>query len=152
MGGLKVMMMLLSDWDNKDARDENRGSNTAIYQKDKLLLYFIDDWGGAMGAWGKYLTRSKWDAEDFYKQSSRFVTYRNGQLDWGYVGQHTALMTQDIKPGDIVWLMQYLGRVSDDQFRAGLLASGASEKEADLYVKGLRLRIAQLQQVTAPSE
>ena len=33
-----------------------------------LLYYFIDDWGGAMGRWGKYFTRSKWNADSFLKQ------------------------------------------------------------------------------------
>ena len=73
LGGLKVLMMLLSDWDNKDARDaEKRGTNTAIYQHGDVLYYFIDDWGGAMGRWGKYFTRSKWNADSFLKQSCGF--------------------------------------------------------------------------------
>ena len=51
LGGLKILMMLLSDWDNKDARDaEKRGTNTAIYQHANLMYYFIDDWGGAMAS------------------------------------------------------------------------------------------------------
>ena len=52
-----------------------------------------------------------------------------------------------VKPSDVRWLMQYLGRVTDDQLRAGLLSSGASEKETETYVKGLRMRIGALQKV-----
>jgi hypothetical protein len=44
--------------------------------------------------------------------------------------------------------MQYLGRVTDDQLRTGLLSSGASEKETGTYVQALRMRIAALQKVT----
>jgi hypothetical protein len=148
LGGLKVLMMLLSNWDNKDARDaESRGTNTAIFQSGNLLLFFIDDWGATMGRWGKYLTRSKWNAKNFLDQSPRFVRMENGELRWGYVGQHSSLLAKDIRPGDIAWLMQYLGRVTDDQLRAGLLASGASEEETAVYVRALRMRIGQLQAI-----
>lgn len=146
--GLKIVMMLLSNWDDKDSRDEEkRGSNTAIYQQGPLYFYFIDDWGGAMGHWGKYFTRSKWNAKGFREQSSDFVSIRDGGIHWGYSGQHTDLMVRDIRFGDVSWLMQYLGRVSDEQLRAGLLSSGASEEETALYVEGLRMRIGQLQAV-----
>jgi hypothetical protein len=148
LNGLKIVMMLLSDWDNKDARDaEKRGTNTAIYQHENLLYYFIDDWGGAMGRWGKYFTRSKWRADTFLKQSPDFVTAKGADLKWGYVGQHSDLLKDGPKLTDIRWLMQYLGRVTDNQLRTGLLSSGASETEAETYRKALRIRIAQLQKL-----
>ena len=47
-------MMLLSNWDDKDIRDAHRrGTNTAIYRDGNRYLFFIDDWGGSMGHWGK---------------------------------------------------------------------------------------------------
>ena len=150
LGGLKVLMMLLSNWDNKDNRDaESRGSNTAIFQQDDLLIYFIEDWGGAMGNWGKYLTRSKWNSKSFLRQSSDFARIENGQIRWGYTGQHTELLKRDIRPTDVTWLLKYLGQVTDDQLRTGLLSSGASEEETRDYVQALRVRIQQLQQIAA---
>jgi hypothetical protein len=150
LNGLKILMMLLSNWDDKDSRDEaRRGGNTAIYQQGELYIYFIDDWGGAMGHWGKYFTRSKWNAKGFREQSADFVSMTGGGIHWGYTGQHTGLMIRDVKFGDMAWLMQYLGRVTDDQLRAGLLSSGATEEEAGLYVEALRSRIAQLQKVAS---
>jgi hypothetical protein len=145
LGGLKILNMLVSNWDDKDARDEGRGSNTAIYQEGKLLYFFIDDWGGGMGRWGKFFTRDKWNASSFLSQSHDFVKRKGSGLDWGYVGQHSALMTKGVTPDDARWLLQYLGRVTDDQLRAGLLASGASAEETAKYVEGLRLRIQALQ-------
>lgn len=144
LGGLKILNMLVSNWDDKDARDESRGSNTAIYQLGKLLYFFIDDWGGAMGRWGKFFTRDKWNASSFLTQSDRFVKRGSGGLEWGYVGQHSSLMTKDVTPGDARWLLQYLGRITDGQLRAGLISSGAGESETEKYVQGLRLRIQAL--------
>jgi hypothetical protein len=145
-GGLKILMMLLSDWDNKDARDaESRGTNTAIYQHGDMLYYFIDDWGGSMGNWGKFFTRSKWNADHFLKQSDDFVKLDDGKLEWGYVGQHSSLLKDGVTKGDARWLLQYLGRVGDDQLRAGLDASGATPEETEKYVRALRTRISALQ-------
>lgn len=150
LNGLKVLMMLLSNWDDKDARDANsRGTNTAIYQQDNLLYYFIDDWGGAMGHWGKYFTRSKWNADSFVKQSPDFVAMKDGNLRWGYSGQHTNLLTRNIQPSDISWLMQYLGKVTDDQLRTGLATSGATPEETQAYTQALRTRIQELQKIAA---
>jgi hypothetical protein len=148
LNGLKILMMLLSNWDDKDARDaESRGTNTAIYQQGDLLYYFIDDWGGSMGNWGKYFTRSKWDAASFARQSSEFVSLKGGQLHWGYVGQHSAALTKGLQYGDVRWLLEYLGRLSDQQMRAALDSSGASPEEAATYLGGLRTRIEALRQL-----
>jgi len=151
LGGLKVLMMLLSDWDNKDARDaESRGTNTGIYQRGDLLFYFVDDWGGSMGSWGKYASRSKWNADHFLKQTSDFVAFKDGELQWGYVGQHSSLL-KDATVDDIRWLMQYLARVTDDQLRDGLTASGATPEEREKYVRALRTRIGMMSAILAAS-
>lgn len=151
LGGLKILLMLLSDWDNKDARDaERRGTNTAIYQHANLLYYFIDDWGGSMGNWGKFFTRSKWNADHFLQQSGDFVKVQDGKLEWGYVGQHSDLLKDGVTQNDVRWLMQYLGRVTDAQLRAGLSASGATPEETEKYMRALRTRIAMLASASVP--
>ncbi len=148
LNGLKILMMLLSNWDNKDARDaEKRGTNTAIFEKDGLMFYFVDDWGASMGNWGKYFTRSKWDTSDFVRQSGNFVRLRDGRIDWGYVGQHSSLMTANITFGDIAWLMRYLGRVTDAQLCTGLEASGAPPDAATAFAAAIRQRIEQLRAI-----
>lgn len=152
--GLKVLMMLLSDWDNKDARDENRDSNLAIFQqqgeKGPQYLYFVADWGGSMGRWGKYATRDKWDAKGFAEQTPDFVKgVHNGMVEWGYVGQRTGDQVRDIRVTDVQWLLQYLGRITDEQIRAGLEASGATPWETDSFALSLRQRIRELQNIAA---
>jgi hypothetical protein len=69
-------------------------------------------------------------------------------IQWGYTGQHTDLMKDGVKPSDAKWLMQYLGRITDEQLSAGLAASGADEEQAALCVEGLRTRIGQLRTVS----
>jgi hypothetical protein len=149
LNGLKILMMLTSNWDSKDIRDAvDRGSNTAVYRSGRRYIFFVDDWGATMGTWGNLATRSKWNAGAYSEQTKEFVRgMKNGEIQWGYHGAHTADVTHGIHPSDVRWLLRYLGRVTDPQLAAGLRASGATEKEVANYVPSIRLRIQQLQRI-----
>jgi hypothetical protein len=152
LNGLKVIMMLVSNWDNKDVRDVSRGSNTAIFQtKTGLGLedrYLITDWGGSMGKWGGYITREKWDCNGFRGQTKDFVKGVKGdQVEFGYSGQHSANFKEGIRVEDVKWVAQYLGRITDNQLRVGLQASGASSQEVECFTQSIRDRINQLLKV-----
>jgi hypothetical protein len=154
LNGLKIVVMLLSNWDTKDRRDVARGSNTAIFEYRisrwrREAHYLITDWGGSMGRWGSNIvTRGRWDPEGFEAQTPQFVTRVDGDLvRFGYSGQRTADVAQNISVADVRWLYQYLGRISDAQLRDALLASGATDEEADRFGRALRDRIAQLGRV-----
>ncbi|MEO6727202.1 MAG: hypothetical protein ABIU20_02055 [Blastocatellia bacterium] len=151
--GLKVMFMLLSNWDNKDVRDVKRGSNTAIFRYPAKATesgqaedrYLITDWGGSMGKWGGYAGREKWDCKGFKSQTKDFVKGVRGDfMQFGYSGQHTDDFKSDIRVSDVKWLLPYLSRVTDDQLRAGLQASGATPDEVECFTQSLRTRINQL--------
>jgi len=152
LNGLKVMLMLASNWDNKDVRDVKRGSNTAIFRTPLKTgiedRYLVTDWGGSMGKWGGFLSREKWDCRGFSSQNKDFVKGVKGDLAlFGYSGQHTDTFKNDIRVSDVRWLLQYLGRITDDQIRAGLQASGATSDEVECFTVALRDRINQLKNV-----
>ena len=155
LSGLKILLMLLSNWDNKDVRDVARGSNTAVFEHrlpggGLEARYLIIDWGASMGKWGSPLTRTKWDCEGFASQSGEFVTgVEGGVVRWGYTGQRTDEATEGITVEDVRWLYAHVGRVTDRQLRDGLLASGATEEEAGCFTRALRERIEQLRRVAA---
>lgn len=169
LAGLKVMMMLVSNWDDKDIRDDNehgvtlryhellramkQGTNNAIYREGNRYVFFVDDWGASLGQWGAYMHRTKWDCAGFLNESRRFVrgVDEEGRVEWGFKGLHTEHLAARIRLSDVTWLLRYLGRVTDQQLRAGLLASGATEDEASCYTEALRMRIRQLEQVGAIS-
>ncbi len=150
LNGLKIVMMLTSNWDSKDQRDTGRGSNTAIYFKKKTgeQRYIITDWGGSMGKWGGVFSREKWDCEGYAKQNREFVTSaRNGRVEFGYKGQRTDDIRDGISVADLKWLMQYLGRITDQQLHDGLKASGATLQEEECFVRAIRERLEQLKSV-----
>jgi hypothetical protein len=153
LAGLKVLLMLVSNWDNKDVRDVARGSNTAVFEHTLAdgtieARYLIIDWGASMGKTGSPLTRTKWDCEGFAAQNADFVRgVSGGVLSWGFTGQRTDEATEGIEVGHVRWLMRYLGRVTDAQLREGLLTSGATPEEAGCFTRALRWRIEQLARV-----
>ncbi len=147
LAGLKVIVMLTSNWDNKDTRDTYRDSNTGLFLAGNQILYEITDWGASMGAWGRVHSRSKWDCASFLRQTPNFVKgIDHGAIKWGYHGQHTSDAVENISVDDVRWLLRYLGRISDRQIRDALLASGAQPDEAECFGAALRQRINSLKE------
>ena len=145
LNGLRIMVMLTSNWDPKDQRDDE--SNTAIYTKRKTgeVTYVMSDWGATMGKWGGVFSREKWDCDGFSSQSRKFVTgVEGGLVRFGYDGKREHDIRDDIRVSDVRWLLGHVGRVSDAQIRAGLAASGANTEEIDCFTMALRERINQL--------
>jgi hypothetical protein len=152
LNGLKIMIMLTSNWDSKDAA-EGGPSNTAILNY-KLpgggveSRYIVSDWGGSFGKWGGVGRRSKWDCEDYTEQSREFVDQLldDDTVDWGYrsIRDRTRDITEGIHVSDVAWLMQYLGRVTDAQIAAGLEASGATPEQVECFTQAIRSRINRL--------
>lgn len=151
LNGLKILMMLLSNWDAKDARDGS-GSNTAVYSRrgpgGDRLVYAFDDWGATLGKWGGFFSRDKWNADGFRQQTPAFASLAGGStIRWGYHGKHASDVTAGIRIEDVEWLVTKLSAVSDEELRAGLKASGATPAEIDIYARSLRDRIAQLERL-----
>lgn len=151
LNGLKILVMLTSNWDNKDGRDIT--SNTGIVEQRfggrNRWIYFITDWGASMGQWGGFFTREKWDCSEYSEQSRDFVKdiEDDGEIRWGYKGKHDDAFKEDITPADVRWLMQYVGRITDKQLRDGLRAAGAAPHEVNCFSRAVRARIQTLRRV-----
>jgi hypothetical protein len=142
--------MLTSNWDNKDGRDPS--SNTGILRRGPASspewVFLVTDWGGSMGKWGNYFAREKWDCEGYREQTPGFIRdVEDSEVRFGFRGQHDGDFAEDIRPSDVRWLMQNLGRLRDTQIRAALRASGATRHEQECFTRSVRTRLAQLQKV-----
>jgi len=150
--GLEVLIMLASNWDNKDGRVSGDGSNTLVFQRTangrRELLYSFSDWGSCMGAWGDKTGQTDWNCADYTKESASFVQgVKNGRVQFGYEGHIRAGFQTDITPRDIAWLMKYLGQITDNQLRAALKASGATGEEEGCFTRAIRARIEALRRM-----
>lgn len=151
--GLKILVMLLSNWDTKDRRDVARGSNTAIFEQNvaggREARYLITDWGGALGRWGNAITRGRWDPQGFEAQTEDFVkATEDGLVKFGYTGQRTEDIAVGITPEDVRWFVSHVGRLTDRQLSDALIASGATADERMQFTRALRARIDQLVRVS----
>lgn len=160
LNGLKILVMLLSNWDTKDARDRDASShdvladsNLGIFEQGHsthpTYLFFISDWGASLGKWGSIPgSRAKWNCRDYANQTPAFVKgIHDGTVAWGWTGKHSDDLTQGIRVSDVRWLLQYLGRITDWQLRRGLAGVGASPEEVECYTSAIRGRIGELRQV-----
>src|SRR5262249_11177137 len=134
--GLKILTLLVS---NADAKNSNLGVLEDNSTGMPRYLYGITDWGWSLGKWGNVITRNFRDCDDFAEQSAEFVkSVESGRLTWHFKGIHSDLLTDDITVGDVQWLLQYLGKITDEQLRVGLSASGATPEETECYTHSLR--------------
>jgi hypothetical protein len=155
LDGLKIVAMLTSNWDTKDARDADRGSNTAIMEYPSggktEARYLVTDWGASMGKWGGVIRREKWDCKGYAEDTPKFVKgVKNNLVEWGYSGQHTSDITDNISVSDVRWCLKYIGRISDRQISAALRAAGATPVEVTCFSRAIRDRINQLKNLHSP--
>lgn len=155
LSGLKVLIMLLANWDNKDARVGGSGSgpNTAVFELRRPagpeFIYAFTDWGAGLGSiLGGYSSRSNWRCAEYSTQSAGFVQrVETKQVVFQYDGAINPGFRTGIPPAHVVWLMRYLGRITDTQLRAGMKAAGASDADADCFTRALRVRIEELRKI-----
>ncbi|MEK6408340.1 MAG: hypothetical protein AABN34_15385 [Acidobacteriota bacterium] len=149
LNGLKIIVMLTSNWDPKDQREGS--SNTAIYTRKKTgtVTYLLSDWGATMGKWGGVFSREKWDCDGYTSQTRKFVNgVEGGMVRFGYDGKREHDIRDGIRVSDVKWLLGSIGRITDEQIRAGLGASGATSEEMNCFTRAIRDRIDQLKNVS----
>jgi hypothetical protein len=151
LSGLKILIMLFSNWDNKDSRVGAGGPNTAVFELRKAygtrVIYAFTDWGAGMGSSRGPRDRSNWRCGPFLEQSARWVERGgDGTLVFRYDGNIQEGFRTGIPVAHAAWFMKYLGAITDAQFRAGLTASGAGDTDAACFTKALRERIEDLRE------
>jgi hypothetical protein len=151
LSGLKMLVMLLANWDTKDRRDVSRGSNTGIFEhRDRFwgheAHYLITDWGGAMGKWGTtVVSRGRWDVDGFEAQTAKFVTgVTDGYVNFAYQGQRTADVARGITVSHARWFHRYASRLTEGPLREALSACGATADEATRFARALVERVRQI--------
>lgn len=154
LNGLKIIMLLLSNWDAKDAREGSDG-NTAIFltKRGSQAIYAVDDWGASMGGWGGFFTRDKWDCNEYREQNGQFIKGidDHGYIKWGYSGKHKDDLTKEISPADARWFLQQMKTISRTELMSALRASGTSPRERVCLFNSLTGRIRTLNQVARAS-
>jgi hypothetical protein len=146
------MIMLLSNWDTKDARD-GEGSNNGILEESHsghspAGWFAVTDWGASFGKSGGFFRRDRWNWRGYSAQSPHFATLQHdGSIQWGFHGKHNADIITGVGVEDVRWLFPYLSRITDEELTAGLTASGASALAAQQFTRAIRQRLQELQSI-----
>jgi hypothetical protein len=142
--GLKIMMVMINNWDMKDDNNEilaTRNESTG----EEELDYIISDLGGSFGKTGGVISRSRNKPTDYVKAS--FIEKVNGEvIDFKYSGKNKKLF-ENLTLADAQWLSKLLNRLSDAQIRDAFRAANYSNEELDTLVTAFKDRINELAQV-----
>lgn len=142
--GLKVMMMLLNNWDIKDS------NNVILLRRDggrNVMRYVISDLGATFGKTGSLplfwrITRSRNSPEDFEK--AKFIEGVNGRfVNFRYGGKKREIF-DNIPVERARWLGTWLARLSENQIKDAFRAANYGPEEVDVLAEAVRGRINEL--------
>ena len=143
--GLKVMMLLLENWDIKDSNNEIiqvKGTNK--------LRYVVSDMGATFGKTGGLpilwsITRSRNNPEDYEK--AKFLEGAEGnRVKFRYSGKKKDIF-ENITVADARWLGSLLSRLSRAQIRGAFQAANYNREEVETLTEAVLDRIEQLRRV-----
>ena len=133
--GLKVMMILLENWDIKD-------SNNKVLSMGNELRYIISDLGATFGKTGNFISRSRNKPEDFVK--AKFINEVKGdRINFRYDGKEQSLFN-DITIEHARWIGELLGRLSDQQIRDAFRAANFTPEQIEILTEATKTRITEL--------
>jgi hypothetical protein len=136
--GLKILMVLLNNWDMKDDNNEilaMRGDTTG----EGELRYIISDLGATFGKTGGFISRSRNNVPDYVK--AEFIKKVNGdRIDFSYSGKNQKLF-DGLTVADARWLSNLMKRLTDDQIKDAFRSANYSAEEVDLLAGAVRERI-----------
>lgn len=138
--GLKVLMVLLENWDIKD--DNNKILLVHNGSGNNELRYIISDLGATFGKTGNFITRSRNKPEDFIK--AKFINEVKGNnIDFRYSGKRQNIFN-DITIEQARWVGELLGRLSDQQIKDAFRAGGYASDQIEILTQALKTRITEL--------
>ena len=143
--GLKVMMLLINNWDIKDSNNQILAAKTAT-TGDGELRYIISDLGGSFGKTGGFIKRSRNKPTDFVK-ADFIESVKGSVIDFNYGGKSKKLF-DNITVSDAKWIGTLLARLSDEQIKDAFRAANYPPEDVEALSSAVRERIAALNSVT----
>jgi hypothetical protein len=149
--GLKVMMLLLNNWDIKD--DNNGILHVVTPEGQSELHYIVSDLGATFGKIGSgplwALKRSRNNPGDY--AGSKFVDHVHKDRVFFHYGGKKQDTFEDISVGDVQWIAALLSRLNDQQIGDAFRAANYNPEEVMLLTSAVRARINELVKLP-PSE
>jgi hypothetical protein len=139
--GLKILMMMINNWDMKDDNNEilaARGDTTG----EGELRYIISDLGGSFGKTGGFFSRTRNKPSDYV--NAAFIKKVNGDvIEFSYSGKNQKLF-ENLTVSDARWLHNLMKRLSDEQIKDAFRSANYSAADVDLLTGAIKERISAL--------
>ena len=140
--GLKILMVMLNNWDMKDDNNEILAMRNPTTGEAELR-YIISDLGGTFGKTGGFFSRSRNEPKDYVKAD--FIKAVKGDtIDFNYGGKNQKLF-EGITVADARWLSDRFKGLSDEQIKDAFRAANYTPEEVDTLTAALKVRIAALE-------
>jgi len=135
--GLKVLMVLLNNWDLK-----NSNHRVLLSKDENELRYIVSDLGVAFGKTGNSITHNRNRPEEFVK--TKFVKNVDGNnILFDFHATHDQML-RNVSVGQAKWIGNILSRLSDQQIGDAFRAANYSPEEIGILTKSVRARINEL--------
>ena len=156
LDGLKVLMALINNFDLKTENNKIVRPGKRKLGEPEYHIYYVNDLGASLGSTGKWFGKiplvgeapagTKGSPKDFAEQD--FIDgVHNGIVTFKMKRTRAQRAITGVKVENAKWIGDLLGRLSDKQLTDAFRAGHYSEEEIQLYVRSLRARIRQLQEL-----
>ncbi|HKO99166.1 MAG TPA: hypothetical protein VJU86_19360 [Pyrinomonadaceae bacterium] len=134
--GLKIMMVLINNWDMKD---DNNAILVTKGVTDSERRFIVSDLGATFGKTGGIISRSRNKPSDYVK--AEFLNGVKGNVvDFNYGGKMGKVF-EGITVADAKWLASWLSKLSDEQLKDAFRAANYTPSEVDQLAAAVRARI-----------
>jgi hypothetical protein len=139
--GLKVLMILLENWDIKDTNNKillTRNEDTGRQE----LVYIISDLGATFGKTGGFMSRTRNKPEDYVE--AKFINEVKGNnVEFRFGGKRQGLF-DGITIAEARWVGGLLAQLTDRQIQDAFRAANYSPEEVRILSDALKARITEL--------
>jgi hypothetical protein len=153
LNGLRTLMAFLNNWDLKTENNNIIRPNKESGKDRMLRIYYVSDLGGTLGATGNPLRKvplledlpagSK-GSPNAYANQIFIKGVENGQVVFNYKGKNGDAL-KGIPIDHARWMGNQLARLSDKQLQDAFRAGNFTEQETSIFIRAMRDRIKQLQ-------
>jgi hypothetical protein len=149
--GLKILQVLMTNWDVVDIQNQILEADTAGGPRQ---YYIISDLGATFGKYGNnnlpifYRLGRKTGSPRHYSRASFIKGVKNGRLEFAVKGKNRGIY-KDIMIEHGRWLADLLLQLSDRQILDAFRAANYSPQEADMFRAAVKRRIVELDQATS---
>ena len=154
LDGLKVLMALLNNFDLKSLNNKIVRPSKKKGGEAAKLIYYVSDLGATLGSTGKWFTSlplfgempagTQGKPKDFAEH--RFIAdVSHGEVYFHNKRQRAGRALEGVRVENACWMGNLLARLSDKQLTDAFRAGGFDEAETAVYMRALRDRISQLQ-------